>query len=419
MNRNFWQLVIPIAMVVITLAVYSYVTREREDETEIVRIEKGVFEIVVTGMGELEALESTQIMIPEVLSNRTVRIRRIAITDLVKEGTVVEKGDYVATLDPSDVEERMRSAEDGLEMFRIQLDNAKIDSSLVLSAARDEIRQANDYVLDQEIRVEQSIYESVAVQRQAQISLETAQRSLEQKQRNYIQLQRLHELFIQRAKDNVKQFEDEKAMLEQLQRDLVITAPGDGLVVYARGRDNEKVKVGSQVSHWSPLIATLPDLSTLQSVAYIKEIDISKIKTGLPVRVSIDAFPDVEFEGVVTRVANVGQEVEGEFYSAFKVEIKVNTNGKLLLPGMTSSNAIVVKSIKDAILVPRLAVFNDDQIGSFVYKRVGLSGIVKQQIETSGENDSFYKVEMGLELGDRVMMQAPLNSNDLDVNILK
>lgn len=419
MKKNLWQLIFPLALVVITLIVYAIATRDKEKEPDVVRVEKGTFEIVVKGMGELEALESTQIMIPDVLSDRTVRIRNIAINDLVREGTVVKKGDYVATLDPGDVEERMRNAEDGLEMFKNNLDNARIDSSLVLSDARDEIRQANDLVLDREIRVEQSAYESVAVQRQAQISLETAIRSLEQKKRNYIQLQRRHELFINRAQESLKEQEELKAVLEQLKRDLRITAPGDGLVVYARGNNNEKIRIGSHVSRWSPMIATLPDLATLQSVVYIKEIDISKISTGLRVRVGIDAFPEEEFSGIVTRVANVGQQVAGEFYSAFKVEIKVNTNGKLLLPGMTSTNNIVVESIRDAVVVPRLAVFNDEELGRYVYKREGISGVTRQQIKTGGENDSFFKIESGLKAGDRVMMHPPGNVEKLGANLLE
>jgi multidrug efflux pump subunit AcrA (membrane-fusion protein) len=419
MKKNLWQLIIPLALVVVTLVIYAIATRDKEKEPDIVRVEKGIFEIVVNGMGELEALESTQIMIPDVLSDRTVRIRNIAINDLVREGTVVKKGDYVATLDPGDVEERMRNAEDELEMFKNNLDNARIDSSLVLSEARDEIRQANDMVLDREIRVEQSAYESVAVQRQAQISLETSVRSLEQKRRNYIQLQRRHELYINRAEESLKEQEELKAVLEQLKRDLRITAPGDGLVVYARGNNDEKVRVGSQVSRWSPMIATLPDLATLQSVVYIKEIDISKVSTGLRVRVGIDAFPEETFSGIVTRVANVGQEVPGEFYSAFKVEIKVNANGKLLLPGMTSINNIVVESIPDAVMVPRLAVFSDKELGSYVYKREGISGVTRQQIKTGGENDSFYKIESGLEAGDRVMMHPPGNVDKLGANLLE
>jgi HlyD family secretion protein len=419
MKKNLWQIIIPIALVIVTLVVYSVSSRDKEKEPDVVRVEKGTFEIVVEGMGELEALESTQIMIPDVLADRSVRIRHIEINDLVREGTVVKKGDYVATLDPGDVEDRIRNAEANYEMFKNNLVNAKIDSSLVLSETRDEIRQANDLVLDQELRVEQSAYESVAVQRQAQISLETARRALEQKKRNYIQIQRRHELYAQRAEESLQEEKEQLEVLQQLKKDLRITAPGDGLVVYARGHNGEKVKVGSHVSRWNPLIATLPDLATLQSVVYVKEIDISKIEPGLPVRVGIDAFPEEVFRGVVTRVANVGQAVSDAFHSAFKVEIKVDPNGKVLLPGMTSTNNIVVESVNEALMVPRLAVFSDAEMDYYVFKRDGISGVSQQEIKTAGENDSFYWVEAGLEAGDRVIMHPPKSTEKLKTLFLE
>lgn len=418
MKKNLWQLVLPLVLVVLTLVIYALATREKEKEPGVVRVEQGLFEIIVSGTGELEAMESTNITIPDVLEDRSVRIRSIAINDIVREGTVVAPGDYVATLDPGDVEERIRSTEDAFEMYRNNLDNAKIDSSLVLSDARDEIRQARDLVLDQEIRLEQSVYESEAVQRQAQISLETAKRSLEQRQRNYSQLVRRHEMFIERAAENLKEQEDQMTVLQQLKRDLRITAPSNGLVVYARDGNDEKIRVGSHVSRWSPLIATLPDLTTLQSVVYVKEIDVSKVTPGLPVRVRIDAFPDQEFSGVVTRVANVGQEVPGEFFNAFKVEVKMSLNGEVLLPGMTSTNHIIVESDREALIIPRLAVFDDPELGSFVYKREGLSGVVKQQIRTNGENDLSFRLSEGLSAGDRVLLHPPSKEERISVRKL-
>src|SRR5690606_31232428 len=227
MKKRLWQLVVPVAAVILTLVIYGITTREKDDEPDVVRVEKGVFEVVVTGMGELEALESTDIMIPEVLRTNEVRIRQITITDIVKEGTMVKKGDYVATLDPADVEERMRSAEDALELYRNNLENAKIDSSLALSSARDEIRQARDLVTDREIKLEQSIYESAAVQRQAQIALETAQRSLEQKLRNYDQLRRRYRMQVERIEENLADQQEYMDKLIQLKRDLIIKAPAN------------------------------------------------------------------------------------------------------------------------------------------------------------------------------------------------
>ncbi len=409
--KKFWQLIIPIALVAVTLIIYAVATREKGKEPDIIKVEKGVFEVVVTSMGELEALESMDITIPNVLTSQNLRIRSLAITDIVKEGTVVKKGDYVATLNPAEVEERLKTLYDRLDMYQVNLDNIKIDSSLVLSEERDGIRQASDQVHDKEISLEQSKYESKAVQRQAQINLEVSQRGLEQRNRNYSQLKRKYQIQVNRAVELINRERDDIGVLEQLKNDLRIKSPGRGLIVYARGNDGQKIRIGSEVNRWDPLIATLPDLTTIQSVAYVQEIDISKIKPGLPVRLKIDAFPDDEFVAVVKRVANVGQELTGQFLTGFKIEIKVETSGKTLLPGMTSTNNIVVKSVQDVLIVPRQALFSCDDI-FFVYKREGLS-TVKQEVRTGGENDYYVWITEGLTEGDRVYTHTPSKSDEV------
>ncbi len=69
-------------------------------------------------------------------------------------------------------------------------------------------------------------------------------------------------------------------------------------------------KVGSSISPWDPSIASLPDLTKMESKTYANEVDIRKIKKGLPVKIGFDAFPDIEIEGIVTDVANVGEKKE-------------------------------------------------------------------------------------------------------------
>lgn len=402
MNKNRWQLLIPLALLLIVLLGYWLLTRDKNSEPDHVRVTKGVFEITVSATGEIEALESTNITIPKILESSNIRVRHLAITDMVKEGTVVKKGDFIATLDPAEIEDRIRQSFDRLERFKTNLDNALIDSSLVLSDTRDQIRVAQDNVYDQEIKVEQSQFESKATQRQAQISLDKAHRNLEQKRRNYDQTRRRHILNISRAQSKVDEEQGIYDNLEQLKADLYITAPTDGLLVYAR-YSNQKIKVGSYVSRWNPLIAILPDLSTLQSVVDVKEIDITKIKEGLEVKVKIDAFPNEEFKGEVVRIANIGQQSDNDFFNTFKVEIKVDPKDKLLMPGMTSNNRIVVESIEDALIVPRLAVFSDEEHQHFVYKSEGLS-VIKQEIKIVGENEQYYRVIEGVKEKDRLML---------------
>ncbi|WP_016778824.1 efflux RND transporter periplasmic adaptor subunit [Anaerophaga thermohalophila] len=404
MKQRLWIL-LPLVLVILAFIGYRLFWADETDGVEVAEVIRGKFEQYVTSIGELEAHKSTDILIPDVLTDRTVRIRDITINDLVREGTEVEKGDYVATLDPSGVEEHIKSTRETLDMLEANLEQARMDSSLNLSEARDAIRQAKDNVLDKEIKVEQSVYESKAVQRQAQIELEKAQRNLEQKKRNYRQLKRKNEISVQRIEEQFRQEENNLKILMQLKSDLIIRAPASGIVVYVREWNGEKRKVGSTVSRWDPRIAILPDLSTILSVTYVKEIDVTKVYVGMPVKITIDAFPEEEFNGTVRTVANIGKEIEGQFLNGFKVEIEVDPKGFELLPGMTSVNRFIIREMDDQLMVPREAVFVEgaEQV---VYKKTPL-GIVKQEVETGGENDEFIRIVKGLNEGDKVVLTPP------------
>ncbi|MEZ4997192.1 MAG: efflux RND transporter periplasmic adaptor subunit [Bacteroidales bacterium] len=59
------------------------------------------------------------------------------------------------------------------------------------------------------------------------------------------------------------------------------------------------------MSPWDPVVATLPDLSSMISKTYVNEIDVSKVKVGQPVRLTVDAFPEKSYTGEVISVANM------------------------------------------------------------------------------------------------------------------
>ena len=412
--KKIWQLLIFLGIIVVALAIYFFATHEPKKDTGVARVEEGVFEMFVTSMGELEALVSTQISIPEIMINldRNLRIQQLPISDMVKEGTIVRRGDYIASLNPLSIEEQLKTRMESLINFETNFENAKIDSSLTLTEARDGIRKAKDNVIDREIKVEQSVYESQAVQRQAQINLEVVQRNADQAERNYIRQTRRYEIRVDRAKTRLDNQLKDIETLQALMREIRIYAPANGLVVYSRDFSGEKIKAGSNVSRWQPFIAMLPDLSTIQSFTYVQEIDIAKINVGLPVRLRIDAFPEKEFNGIITRIANVGQEVSGQFLTGFKVEIKVDPAGETLLPGMTSTNNIIVQSFKDVLILPRPAIFTTNDT-TYVYKKSGLS-TVKQQVAIGGENETNVWIIGGLEKGDRVLTSLPDNSDELE-----
>jgi hypothetical protein len=366
-----------------------------------VKAQRGPFEIVVTTTGELQALNMETINAPEELRGRNVRIGEIKIMDLIPEGTVVDSGDYVGALDRSSLDNTLKTTETELEQIKTQYENALVDTSLNLQQMRDNIQNLLFTLEESKITMEQSVYEPPATQRKAKNDYDRALRNYEQDLQRYNLRQEQELGKIKDIQIKLSRKESEyKDILDLLSR-FTIYAPKPGMVIYMKEWGGSKRKVGSNISPWDRTIATLPDLSVMVSKTYVNEVDISKVKIGQTVRLGVDAFPDRKYTGIVTDVANVGEQLRNSDAKVFEVLVRMNQSDSILRPSMTTSNEILISTIQDVIYVPLEALYADSV--PFVYRTNG-----KKQVIIPGEmNDNFRIIEQGLEEGDEVYLSTP------------
>jgi RND family efflux transporter MFP subunit len=202
-------------------------------------------------------------------------------------------------------------------------------------------------------------------------------------------------------------------IITEVMNSFTVRAPASGMVIYVREWNGKKKGVGSQWSPWDASVATLPDLTQMESFTYVNEVDVRKIAVGQKVRVSLDADPTKKLTGTVTQVANVGEQRPNQDSKVFEVKIQIAESDTTLRPGMTTSNAIETATISSVLSIPLEAVTNDSS-ASYVYKVVGRR-VVKQQIATGAMNDNEIVVRKGLAKGDRVLLTVPANVAAIEV----
>ena len=399
------------AIIAIALVFWLINRSSRINEVLIIaKVEQGAFISHVYATGQLQAENATFIEVPAELSSRNINIFEIKVTDIVEEGTVVKEGDFVASLDHSAIEEILTTAREEFELELQDLEDARIDTNINMSNLRDALLNSHVAVEEKKLVLDQSIYESPAVKRQAALDLERANQSLEQDLRNYDLKQRQARHSVSRALEDVRRNREKVTDIEALFDALDVKAPKPGMVIYSFDRFGSKIKVGSSVSRWAPRIAELPDLSTMISKTFINEIDISKIQTGQKVKVGVDAFPEKSFDGVVTSVANIGQVLPNGDTKVFEVTIKLFGVDSQLRPAMTTSNVITTDSINEALFIPLDAIFKTDS-SKFVYAYT--NKWVKQIVDLGAENANFVVVNKGLALGQEVLLNVPADSENL------
>lgn len=403
-----------IAIPVILLLVLYFLFRGGETDYSQVttNVKRGNFSALVFSSGQLESERSVTIDIPEKLKDRNLRIYELTITYLIEEGSPVDSGDFVATLDRKAVEEQIKLAQDEMDRLLTEFEDAKIDSNLNLSNQRDIIVNAGLDLDEKKIVMEESVYESPSIQKKAAMDLDKAVRRLEQEQKAYV-LKRKQELNrVERRYINYRQILERHDELQKLFGSLEIIAPKAGIVTYFKQPWGEVTKTGSKVGMYNSIIATIPEMSNLISRTYINEIDISKVKVGQVVKMGIDAFPDKLLSGEVIAVANIGQAMPNSDAKVFEVKIKIFGKDKDLKPAMTTSNAIEAGNYADTLMVATDAIFENDSM-KFVY--VGKENPVKQVVWLGEENENFVLIRKGLKDGDVVWLTLPQNEEGLEI----
>jgi len=410
---------IPLAIVVALIAGYFIFFSESGSEEGIditTKVKRDDLQIDVTVSGELEAKNSVQMLGPNGL--RRARIWSVKIENIIPEGTVVKQGDWVAQLDASELMDRIQGEELDLEESMSEYEQTRIDTAIELRAQRDKIINLEYDVEKAKLVLEQSQFEPPATIKQNELELEKSKRALEQGIGEYGLLREKSVSQMTEASAELRDDQRRVDFLKSLAEEMVIKAPEQGMVIYAREWDGRKKTKGSQIETWRPLVATLPDLSTMISRTYINEVDISRIQEGQEVEIGLDAFPDKRLTGRVSQVANVGEQRPNSDAKVFEVTVQINESDTTLRPAMTTSNTIVTSYVEDVLLIPLEAIHSQGDSLTYVFKRRGLSS-VRQQVALGPKGNDMAVVDQGLEEEDEVFLSVPRNPDDKPIAYLE
>lgn len=403
MKRN---LMIGAGVVVVLLIAFFFVKGNKaSDVVDILAdVKKGPFKVEIETTGELEAKNSVKIQGPTQLRN--YEIWRIGIQSIIDEGTLVKKGDWVATLDRSEFQTKYNQKNIELEKANSKFVQTQLDTTLQMRQSRDELINLKYEWQEKEIVLEQSKFEPPATIKQNEINRDKAKRAYEQAEENYKIKSRQNIEKMREVSAELRKVQAEFDGMTKIMAEFNVLAPEDGMVIYQKDWDGKPIKAGSQVGLWNPTVATLPDLTVMMSKTYVNEVDVRKVKPGQKVDVGLDAYPDKRLSGNVVRVANVGEQRPNSDAKVFEVAVEINGTDLTLRPSMTTSNKILTSVKDDALFIPLESLHNHLDSITFVYKKDGIKTI-KQEVIVGDRNSNDAVILTGLAEGDKVFLSIP------------
>ena len=360
------------------------------------RVERGTLEPRWILTGELEAARAEWIAVP-----RTTTFQ-MPIRWIAADGSAVEAGQKVLELDNSafaaDLEQNRLSEAKALnDLMQKQADLAVeiAERKIALERARIEREKAA-----RKADVPQDLVSGRQYQ-ELQLALTKAGVALEKAKEDLAASERAAGAEIEELEIALSKTEESVALAERAIDALTIDAPSAGIfVVDGDPAEGRKLQVGDTV-RTGQIVATIPDLSTMQVRAVLSDVDDGKVAPGMRARCTLDAFPDRVLDGEVTEVSPIAKAYRREdTRRRFDVLVRLGeSDPRTMRPGMSVRVEVLGPTIDGALLVPRGAVEFGD--GS---PRVRLPGGQATDVGLGPCDALRCVVEAGLDEGQRVRL---------------
>jgi HlyD family secretion protein len=407
-NFILGEIFLLVIFVIVLLSSFS----GENDSIPVYNVKRGDFLITITESGEIRAKNSLSIMAPRIRGN-------LKIVYLIPEGTKVKPGDIVCKFDPSEVIVSLKEAEAKLEIALSDREKLIANHKAAVAQSESQLKSAELSFELSKLKLEQVKFEALTIQQQTKLEHEKSRLSYEQTKQEAESKKIINISEMDKMKVEIKQRHTD---LEKVQKDLeqlTLVAPTEGLVVYAINWSNNGRKFSIGDSPWGGAqIITLPDLSEMESITNINEVDVSKLKAGQKSLVNLDAFQDSSFSGVINNIASIGKNKEqGSNIKVFEVLIDINERSDILRPGMTSSNRIIINALPKVLFIPHEAVFEKEG-KKIAYVKNG-SSFDEKQIELGEKGEDYIVVKKGLDEGDKVALLDPTVDPEKIANVNK
>ena len=230
----------------------------------------------------------------------------------VETGTNVKPGDLIVQINTRDVQNKYDQAKAMLDAA-----NAKLQVSTANKARNEEMFKAR-VITPQE-------FEQVAVD-------------------------------FENAKSGVVNAQANLDLARQSLEDATVKAPSEGTIITKNVSEGTVIAGATSSVSGGTTIVQMADLSVVRIRAFFNESDIGNVHPGEPANVTVDAYPDRRFGGVVQKIEP--QAVVQQNVTMFPVLVNLDNKDRLLRPGMNGEVSVLIDEVDNVIAVPNDAIKN-------------------------------------------------------------
>jgi HlyD family secretion protein len=409
-RRVVWIVaLVAIAAVAATFATGAPVIPERRSAVPTAKVVKGPLKLTVYATGELRAGRTVNLMAPP--AGGSLRIVKLAQT-----GTAVKKDDVVLAFDAADQEFALEQARTDLAEAEQQIVKMKADQAVQASQDKLDLLTARYNVRRGELDVAGNEFIGAIEAQKNQLTLEEARRRLKQLEddasaRTATSVAAMAVVDERRNKAKMA-MERAQGIIDNLD----VKAPTDGVVSVKENRDGQFFFFSGMVlpqyregdtTFSGRNIADIVESGKMEVRAKVTETDRDNLQQGQAATVQVDALPGRTFSakvGPLSGSASRGNFFETSAVRQFDINLELEKPDPQMRAGSSLRVVIDGREIKDAVHVPRQAVFEKNG-KNYVFVQIG-ERFDRRDVKVVNRTES-RAVISGLNEGDVIALIDP------------
>lgn len=348
--------------------------------------------------GTVEAVESTTVSAPRLSGPSTSN--SLVITKLIKGGTTVQPGDLLVEFDR---QQQVTAALDRrAELADLEQQIRKRIAEEAAARARDdnEIKQAESAVTRAQLEMAKNeMIPRIEAEKNTQ-ALEQAVARLEQLKKTYDLKRKAAQADIRILEIRRDKAENAMRMAETNASRMEVRSPIAGVAVIRtrwKGNGMAEILEGEEIRPGVPVV-DIVNPARMRVRVRVNQADISELRTGQRVRVGLDAYPDLSFEGRVTQISPIATtSTLSPKVRYFLMFAEIDGSHEKLMPDLTASVDVEISRTPRALVIPRDAIRHDGERAT-VLVREG-SSVREREVTIADVNAHEALISTGLQEG--------------------
>jgi multidrug resistance efflux pump len=347
--------------------------------------------------GTVEAVQATTVSTPRLAGQN---VPSLVITELIRPGSIVKPGDLIVEFDRQDQLKNALDRKVELNDLEQQIKKKEAEERSARTRDETEIQQAQTALTRAElVMTKNELLPRIQAEKNGQ-TLEEAQAKLKQLRTTFDLKRKAAEADLRILQIKRDRAENAMRQAESNADKMSITSPIAGMAVLRsiwKGNNMSEVQEGEEVRSGMPIVDIVnPELMRVR--VKVNQADINDLAVGQPVRIGLDAYPDLTFTGRVSQISPLAsRSVLSGTVRTFVAIVEIHGSHPKLMPDLTASLDVELAREPRAIVVPRDAV-----------RREKDRAIVRVQRGSSFEERT---VTLGAQSAHEVVVTAGLEEN--------